>query len=238
MTKELESSLKDLKSLIVNQRRINSASNLIVVCVALFINVSIFIFPQWVSVVLIVFLFGYLILYKKRIYTQIGQKFDGIQTIFDSINTTLSNLDANALQSRTEECYEKDEIIILKSRVEQLESQLARIEGPPVVTNTDNMDKSKFEIYFKAVLKKIQKLDIEVDAFGEECALYMRKEFSRTLRSCGFEFVDYSAENKMLFATEEGAINNVDCTARAIVTISSPREIVLKGHAFIPETNK
>ena len=88
----------------------------------------------------------------------------------------------------------------------------------------------------KVLLKKIQKLDIDVEDFGEDCKRFMRKEFSNSLRVCGMEFVDYSEENKAFFDIETTSTDDIDCTERAIATLSFPRRVVLKGHAFVPES--
>lgn len=227
---ELELSLKDLKGLIDKQNEVFSTSNLIMGCGATFTAVSVLTLPKWVPITSTVLMFGYFLFDKKKLSTQIGQKINGIHTLFESINSTLSNIDLEALASQEEECQKKDETISFLN--EQLKSLLDHKEF-----STTTPEKSIAQIHFKELLKKIQKLDIEVEEFGDECASYMRKEFNRTLRKCGLEFVDYSAENQVLFSTEKAAINYIDCTARAVVTIVSPRQTVLKGHAFIPETN-
>lgn len=236
---ELELSLKDLKSLIDKQNEVFSASNLIMGCGTTFTAVSVLTLPKWVPIASTVLMFGYFLFDKKKLSTQIGQKINGIHTLFESINSTLSNIDLEALASQEEACRKKNETIsFLKSSVERLKSALARAEEPRNgSTTSDDTEKTHTEIHLEEFLKSIQKLDIEVDDFGNECAKYMRKEFNKTLRLCGLEFADYTAENQILFATERAAIQNVDCTARAIVTTTSPRRIILKGHAFIPETN-
>ncbi len=235
---ELESSLKDLRDVLENEKRASSTSTLIVGCGAIFAAVSIFTLPRWISVAIIALFSGYSILDKKKTCNQVRQKISSIQAAFDGINSALRELDIKDYAFTTEESKKKDETIsFLKSTVERLKSLLERKETASEVKRPDDLEKSKAEVNMEELLKKIQKLDIEVEDFGEECASYMRKEFNKTLRVCGLEFVDYSSENDMLFATEKAAINNIDCTARAIVTISTPRKIVLKGHAFIPETN-
>ena len=232
---ELESSLKDLRSLLEHQKKVRSTSTLVVGCGALASAVSVFTLPKWISVAMIALVSAYSILDKRRVCSQIGQKVNSIQATFEGINSTLREL-MNDSARRTEECKKKNETIsFLQSTVERIKSQLGRNEPAPVIIDPG---KSKAEVYMEVLLKKIQQFDIDVEDFGDECASYMRKEFNKTLRICGLEFVDYSADNDILFATEKGAIDHVDCTARAIVTISKPRKIVLKGHAFIPETNK
>lgn len=235
---ELELSLKDLKGLIDKQNEVFSASNLIMGCGATFTAVSVLTLPKWVPIASTVLMFGYFLFDKKKLSTQIGQKINGIQTLFESINSTLSQINLEALASQEEECRKKDETIsFLKSNVERLKSLLKRNDTPPINTKSDDNEKSEAELNMLDLLRKFQKLDIVVDDFGTECASYMRKEFNKALRICGLEFADYSPENQVLFATEKAAIDSIDCTARAIVTNSTPRKIILKGHAFIPETN-
>ena len=235
---ELESSLKDLRDILENQKRASSTSTLIVGCGAIFAAVSVFTLPRWITVAIIALFSGYSILDKKKACNQVRQKISSIQVAFDGINSTLQELDIKEYAFTAEESKKKDETISsLKSTVERLKSLLERKESASEVKQPDAFEKSKAEINLEELLKKIQKLDIEVEDLGDECASYMRKEFTKTLRVCGLEFVDYSFENENLFTTEKAPINNVDCSARAIVTISTPRKIVLKGHAFIPETN-
>jgi len=222
---KVERSIKELSSLVENQRRYSSTSSLILGGGAALSALSVFTLPKWTSFALIAMFSGYVFYDRTKLNSLILCKLGELHSIFDEINKSLIDLQ-NEINTKEEK------ISFLKNKVD---SSSQKIEGQ-VSINTDAPVKSKAELNFEELLKKIQKLDIEVEDFGSECASYMRKEFAKTLKVCGLEFVDYSEENRLLFATESAAINNIDCTARAIVTNSSPRTIVLKGHAFIPKT--
>lgn len=230
---ELEFVLHDLKVQIDRHRSVTSSSNLILGCGTLFTVGSIFTMPKWTSVILVAMLSGYTIYSKTRTLSIVSSELDKIKSIFDNINESLIEMQAAELKGKEEN---ETSISFLKSTIERLKALLAKKESSPSTANNEDAGPTQAELNLNELLKKIQKLDSAVEDFGDECASYMRKEFSKTLRVCGLEFVDYSDENKSVFDTETAAINNIDCTSRAIVTRSTPQKAILRGHAFIPET--
>lgn len=230
----LESSIKDLKSLIAKQNRFASKSNILLGCGTAITAASIFTLPKWTSVIFVAIMSGYAIVDKRRINLLIANKLNEIHSIANDINGSISNL----LQQIEEKkgCNNKDEEINkLKAKIKELEALLESKPIPQPMPVQRSNEKSKAELHLDDILRKIQRLDIDVEDFGEECTSYIRKEFAKTLRHCGYEFVEYSNENKEFFDTETAAIENVDCTARAIVTIASPKRIIIRGRAFIPK---
>lgn len=229
----LESSIKDLRSLIADQNRFASKSNFLLGCGTAITAASIYTLPKWTSVIFAAFMSVYAIVDKRRINSQIANKLNEIHSIASDINDSISNL---LQQIKQKERDNKDEEINnLTARIKDLELQLeSEPASQPIPVQRSN-EKSLAEFHLDIILKKIQGLDIEVEDFGEECTSYIRKEFKKTLRQCGYEFIEYSYENQQFFDTERGAIDHVDCTARAIVTIASPKLTILRGHAFIPE---
>lgn len=226
--KELESSIEDLKSLIAKQRKFASESNILLGCGTAISAVSIYTLPKWTSVILVAFLSGYVIADKRKNNSLVASKLDEIHSITNDINGSLSNL---LLQIKEQ----KDENTNLKAKIKELESLLDSKPAPLPTPVQDSSEKTLAELHLEVILKIIQELDIDVESFGEECTSFIRKEFKRTLRTCGFEFLDYSTENSSFFNSETAAINNIDCTARAIVTIANPKKVVLKGSVIIPE---
>ncbi len=232
---ELESSIKDLKSLIAKQRKFASGPNILLGCGTAISAVSIYSLPKWISVIFVAFLSGYAIADKRKNNLLVASKLDEIHSVTNDINASISDLLLQIKEQK--ECGQKDENINdLKVRIKELESLLDSKSTPQQTPIQDSSEKTMAELHLEDILKKIQRLDINVEDFGEECTSYIRKEFARTLRHCGYEFVEYSNENKQFFDTETAAIENVDCNARAIVTIASPKRIIIKGHAFIPES--
>ncbi|GEM_PF-3507008 len=230
----LESSIKDLKALIAKQNRFASKSNILLGCGTAITAASIYTLPKWASVIFVAIMSGYAIVDKRRINSLIANKLDEIHSIANDINDSISNLLQQIKEQK--ECDNKnEEINKLKARIKELEALLESKPIPQPIPVQPSNEKSLAELHLDIILKKIQGLDIEVEDFGDECTSYIRKEFNKTLRQCGYEFIEYSHENRQFFNTERGAIDHVDCTARAIVTIASPRLTILKGHAFIPE---
>lgn len=231
---ELESTIKDLKSLIAKQRKFASGSNILLGCGTAISVVSIYTLPKWISVILVAFLSGYAIAYKRKKNSLVASKLDEIHSFTNDINASISDLLLQIKEQK--ECEKQNENTNnLKARIKELESLLDSKPTPQPAPVQDSSEKTLAESHLEDVLKKIQALDIDVEDFGEECTSYIRKEFAKTLRHCGYEFVEYSNENKQFFETETAAIGNVDCNARAIVTIASPKRIIIKGHAFIPK---
>lgn len=221
---KLESSIEGLRILVENQHRYSSTSNLILGGGAALSAFSVLTLPKWTSVAFIAMFSGYALYDRAKFNSLVVCKLGEIHAIFNEINDSINDLQ--------KEFNSKEEMIsFLKTKVGSFSEKVGQHSQDATVET----EKSTAEINFEELLKKIQKLDIEVEEFGDECATYMRKEFSKTLKVCGLEFANYSEENRMLFATESAAINNVDCTARAIVTTASPKKIILKGHAFIPK---
>lgn len=228
LLKKLETSIEDLRVLSGSQQCYSSLPNLIFGGGALLSILVVLILPKWISVIIIAIYSWYVLRDRLKYNALIDQKLGEIRFVFNDINTSLDDI-----QAKINNC--EDKISFLKSENENL--QLLKIKETQAKEKTDaSLGKTDAELHLDEILKKIQKLDIDIEEFGPECVQYIRKEFAKTLKVCGLEFIDYSEENQMLFATETAAINNIDCTARAIVTVTSPRKIVLKGHVFIPET--
>lgn len=231
---ELESSIKDLKSLMAKRRKFASGPNILLGCGTAISAVSIYTLPKWISVILVAFLSGYAIADKRKNNSLVASKLDEIHSVTNDINASISNLLLQIKEQK--ECGQKDENINgLKARIKELESLLDSKPAPQPTPVQDSFEKTLAELHLEVILKKIQELDIDVESFGEECTSFIRKEFKRTLRTCGLEFIDYSTENNSFFNSETAAINNIDCTARAIVTITNPKKVVLKGSVIIPE---
>lgn len=232
---DLENAFQDLKDNLYKQKNWASGPNLIVGCGALLTLASIFTMPRWTSVVLVAVLSGYSIYDRTNASSSINSKVDKIKTIFDKINDKIIEQRSQVQNIVRSEEQKKDETIsFLKSTIERLKAAIANNDKQP--TNPEEKNPTQAELNLNVLLREIQKLDVDVEDFGDECAKYMRKEFAKTLRICGYEFVEYAEENKSAFDTETTAINSVDCTAKAIVTLSLPRKVVLRGYAFIPET--
>ena len=152
---ELESSLKDLRAILENQKRASSTSTLIVGCAAIFAAVSVFTLPKWITVAIIALYSGYSILDKKKACNQVRKKISSIQVAFDGINSTLQELDIKDYAFTAEESRKKDETIsFLKSTVERLKSLLERKETAPEVKRSGDLEKSKAEVYMEEFLKK------------------------------------------------------------------------------------
>jgi len=192
--------------------------------------------PKWSTIVLVALLSGYTMYDRTNSYSDISSKLNKIKDLFSQLNNAIVELDVLNFRANNEEIIQKDkDISFLKATIDRLKALLADKENQKPSDNKQDSEPTQAELSLNVMLKKLQKLEIDVEDFGVECSAYFRKEFSKTLRVCGMEFVDYSEENKSIFDTESAAITNVDCTAKAIVTISSPRRVVLRGHAFIPD---
>lgn len=232
---DLEHAIQDAKFYIKKNKSVVSNPNLILGCGTVATVVSLYALPKWATVILMVLLSGYAIMEKINSYSNLTDKLDEIQRLIDKINQYLIETEQSKNTPSIVECQEKEETIaFLKSTVERLKGLLAKKDAEPK-PKEENSEPTKAELNQTVLLKKLQSLDIEVQDFGEECSTYMRMEFAKTLRICGLEFVDFSEDTKSMFDTETAAINNIDCTSRAIATLSSPKEVVLRGHAFIPE---
>lgn len=241
MTTALESALSDLKDLIGSQTKSAKRTGLIVGGGYVLTVLSIFSLPKWISGVLVAMLFGYSLSESKKRLSLLGKKLAEIQGLLNDASLQTKNACDDSFESDNKIQQEKDaEIDTLKSTIEELKSQINESTSCAPVTKDDwdkiSIEKSILETNFKETLKKIQSLDIEVDDFGPECADYMRKEFKKTLRACGLEILDYTPDNQEMFSIETATISDVDCTARAIVTTSKPRMVIIKGHVFVPQT--
>lgn len=232
---DLDLAIKDAKSYIKTNRSIVSTPNVILGCGWLATAVSVYTLSKWATVILLLLVSGYAFMEKTNSFSTLSEKLCEIQKLIDKINQYLIETKISENTTSTKESQEKDETIaFLKSSVERLKGLLAKKETTQKPVEDDS-EPTQAELTQSVLLKKLQSLDIEVQDFGEECALYMRKEFAKTLRICGLEFVDFSEDTKYMFNTETAAINNIDCTSRAIATLSLPQRVVLRGHAFIPE---
>ena len=89
---ELESSIKDLKSLIAKQRKFASGPNILLGCGTVISAVSIYTLPKWISVILVAFLSGYAIADKRKNNSLVASKLDEIHSITNDINASISNL--------------------------------------------------------------------------------------------------------------------------------------------------
>lgn len=232
---DLELAIQNTKFYIKQNRGILSITSVILGCGTLATAVLLYTLPKWATIILLVLLWAYAIIEKSKYLSYISDKLAEIDKIIDKINHFLLETELSKKTSAIEEYQKKDDTIaLLKSTVERLEGLIAnnatKIEPVEVVSELSQSERNQ-----AVLLKKLQTLDFEVEDFGEECSSYIRKEFSKALRTCGLEFVDYSENTKYMFAVETAAIDFIDCTARAIATLSSPKEVVLRGHAFIPE---
>lgn len=221
---KLESSIEDLRLLLGKQQFYSSSSNLIICCGAVLSSLSVFSMPKWVSFLLVICFSCYIIYDRAKFNSQIFSKLGLFHLIINAISESATNL-----QKIIEDKEQK--ISLLNNTI----NDISQLNEQKDKAETAETEKSLAELNFEELLKKIQLLDVVVQDFGPECTSYMQKEFSKALKVCGLEFADYTEENHLLFATERAAIDHVDCTARAIVTINSPKKIVLKGHAFIPK---
>jgi predicted nuclease with TOPRIM domain len=135
------------------------------------------------------------------------------------------------LETKVQEITENSATSIdkLKKKVDDLTKELAKTKDIADLykLNRDNL------------LKRVQSLYYDVEAFGEETTAHIRKKFSITLRTMGLEIVDTPSKAlKEGFSVETAAaIDSIDVTAPAIVEAGTNR-VVLKGHVFVPENYK
>lgn len=246
---EIEQSIHELKKFNVKIQPNDFYFYAAIICCGFTtVTVSILLLPEWASISLLFVFCSVLLLYKLRGLKETVAKFDNTNSRIEEISLKFGALKSeitasiNDYENRLSELPSLSVIEEKDNQIKELQAALEnasnRISALSNVSATVNVqDPYKYGGYTGLLLEVIQKLDFEVEDFGEECAAYLRKQFTRVLGTCGLRFVDYSENDKDFFNTEATpAIDKVDCTRRAIVKGDND-EVIMYGRAFIPKTN-
>ncbi len=98
-------------------------------------------------------------------------------------------------------------------------------------------EKEGFKFNSETLLKSFQNLYTECLDFEPEVVQYFRKEFQKTLRQLGMEFLEVTPSHPKFYDlcdVERGGAKNFDLTAVPIVH-TCDQSLVLRGHCFMPE---
>lgn len=252
----LNSKVSEIKKSILYLKQISAKSQsneffltaAIVCCGFIATTVSLMWLPELVSISLL-FIFCLILIVNKLHHLKIEKvKFDNINNSIEEIAKKIDVLE-DGIETERNDYENRLSHLPLDSILEEKEKQINelkaaldnatdRITSLTNATSTvNNQEPYKYGGYTNHFLEVIQRLDFEVDDFGEECASYLRKQFTRALGTCGLRFLNYSKEDKEFFNTETTpAIDKVDCTRRAIVK-DDKSEVIIYGRAFIPTQN-
>lgn len=152
----------------------------------------------------------------------VNEEIAQLRATIQRLNTENGELEAKVSQASAQHADLHLQIDKLREENQSLTQRLAK-------SNTESYDRTT-----RKLLELVQRIDSESDSFGDDCAEFLKKELSYSLKVCGLEFRDYSEEHSNCYSVEPmSAITEVNYDTRAIVR-RGEGNTVCTGHVFVP----
>lgn len=151
-----------------------------------------------------------------------------------AVNEEIEQLRATVRQLTAENEKLKAKVTEVPSQHSDLQQQIRKLQE-----DNQSLTQRLAESYTatkttRKLLELVQRIDSEADSFGDDCAEFLNKELSYSLKVCGLEFRDYSDEHSNCYSVEPmPAITKVNYDTRAIVR-RGEGNTVCTGHVFVP----